>query len=104
MTARQIRYTAAANRDLVNIAHHLNEQAGPRIAGRWLRQIASGIRTLRRHPDLGMRDDLLGGRRRLVVGPWLIIYDVDRPGMLSILRIVHGARLLTSIFEPSKPD
>ena len=52
------------------------------------------------HPFLGSLDDTLGpGRRRLVISPYLIVYRVRDDREVTVLRILHGARDLPSLFD-----
>ena len=58
------------------------------------------MRTLVRQPYLGAADEDLGrGRRRLVLAPYLIVYEIGPGNEIAILRIVHGARDLPTLFD-----
>ncbi len=46
---------------------------------------------------LGAQDDRLRGRRRLIEGPYLVVYRLLNDEA-RVVRIVHGARDLDAIF------
>jgi plasmid stabilization system protein ParE len=50
-------------------------------------------------PYSGPEDPDLGGRRRIVVKPYLVIYRIETPSLVRVVRIVHGARDLPALFE-----
>ena len=91
-------FTSAANRDFSQIVGELEERAGARVAGRWLREIRNRARQLLKTPLMGQTDEGLGGRRRLVVTPYLIVYDLTSAGEVQIVRILHGARDMPALF------
>ena len=100
MTRRSVRFSSTANRDLVAIIAVIRENAGARVAARWRRAFEERSKMLADQPFLGAADEDLGpGLRRLVVAPYLIVYELPTSDEVSILRIVHGARDLPSLFE-----
>jgi len=86
-----------AKRDLVDIyvaiAIH-NQPAAKRI----IRRIDHRISLLAEYPELGPKHpDITEELRMLVEGNYLILYRV-RPGTVEIIRVLHGARDLSSLF------
>jgi plasmid stabilization system protein ParE len=76
------------------------KEAGSRSATRWRRRILDRLALLRSRPLLGAIDEDIGpGRRRLVVAPYLIVYEFQSATEVVILRIVHGARDLRAVFN-----
>ena len=104
MSAPTIVFTATARRDLAAIHADIALHAGRRTAQRWLADLERRAFSLAEHPLKGMLDDTLGaGRRRLVVHPYLIVYRVRADDRVDVLRIVHGARDLSSMIgEPNR--
>jgi toxin ParE1/3/4 len=89
---RSVRLTASARRDLDEIAAHIDEQAGSRIAETVVLRIRASIAKLskdalryRPRPDLGE------GRRAIRVGPYIVAYRTTE-NCVFVLRIVHSAR------------
>ena len=100
MTGRAIVFSATARRDINNIVADIASNAGARVAGRWRRTFVERAQSLTEHPFLGAEGgDLGNGRRRLVVSPYLIIYRVVSDDRINIVRVVHGARDLPSLFS-----
>jgi len=105
VTRRPVTYSATASRDLVGIIDFVAQNAGSRVAARWRRNFVDRINALSDQPYLGATDQDLGpGRRRLVLVPYLIVYEVAGSDGVHILRIVHGARDLPSLFEGLSDD
>jgi plasmid stabilization system protein ParE len=105
VTRRSVRFGSTANRDLASIISVIRENAGARVAARWRRAFEERSNALAEQPFLGAVDPDLGqGRRRLVVAPYLIVYELPTAGEVSILRIVHGARDLPTLFEGPSSD
>jgi toxin ParE1/3/4 len=95
-----VEITNAARRDLDQIAAYLEQEAGKRVAGRWVRRLEARILQLADFPHAGAEDDQLGvGRRRLVERPYLIVYRILAPNLVRVVRVVHGARDLPSLFK-----
>lgn len=67
----------------------------PSVASRFGERISSRVEGLCRFPRRGrkvpeFRDDLV---REVILTPYRIIYEIDdREGVLSVLRVWHGAR------------
>jgi antitoxin ParD1/3/4/toxin ParE1/3/4 len=91
--------TAAAREDLWGIDEYIR-RSSPAAAQRVNREFRDAFRKLAIHPEIGhTRCDLVGEPVRFwPVYSYLIVYRFDaRP--LLILRVLHGARDVTSIFE-----
>jgi toxin ParE1/3/4 len=98
MSRLRLTYTSPALRDLLQIAAELEEKAGPRTSSEWIDSFERQILKLQDTPLIGQRDDAVGGRRRLVASPYLIIYELAAEE-IRIVRIVHGARDLPRLFS-----
>ena len=94
----------AAERDLEDIGDYVAAEFGSNTAYNVIRRIRTKIDLLRDHPLLGMEDERIGNRRRLVARPYLIAYRVAKGSEVEILRIVHGARDLGLVFPPDDPN
>jgi len=51
-------------------------------------------------PGRGERDQRAGGRRRFLVGPYLVFYEATDTA-LFVLRIYHGARRIENLSLPA---
>jgi toxin ParE1/3/4 len=92
----RVRLTRQARRDLFAIWNHIADQSSS-TADALLRRLAQRYQQLSSFPYRGMpRPDLLPRVRMLVVERWLVFYLV-KPDAVLILRIVDGARDLSSI-------
>jgi len=99
VTRWTVRLTQSARRDFAAVIATIAENSGERVAARWRRRILGQAGTLAGRPYLGAGDEDLGpGRRRLVVSPYLIVYELAPPNEVVILRIIHGARDLPALF------
>lgn len=91
----------AAKADLKDLARHLGEAAGARVAGKWVRKLRATIQLLADYPLAGRADDDLGaGRRRIAERPYVIVYEV-RGSTVRIVRILDGRRDLPEIMAAS---
>jgi plasmid stabilization system protein ParE len=89
----------AARRDLLDIGAYLWLHAGAKTAARWIERLERKTLSLSESPFIGAADPELGGRRRLVVRPYLVVYRVDEPvQLIRIVRIIHGARDAPALF------
>ena len=105
MTRCTVSLTTTARRDLSVVVETIAAEAGSRVAARWRRRLLAKAGELTDQPNLGARDDKLGlGRRRLVVSPYLIIYEFLSANEIAVLRIVHGARDLPTLFRTPNHD
>lgn len=89
--------TPKAEEDLIDIWCSIALDS-PRAADCMLDRLALRIGRLAEFPDLGAsRPDIATGARLLVEGNYLILYRHVDEG-IEIVRVVHGARDLTTLF------
>lgn len=100
----RVTLSPAAERDLEEIGDYVAAEFGSNTAYNVIRRIRAKIDLLRDHPSLGMEDERIGNRRRLVARPYLIAYRIAKQSEVEVLRIVHGARDLGLIFPPDDPN
>lgn len=100
MTYRII-YARAARADLREIANYFRKAADDVIAQAVANKIIEKVETLGIRPTRHRsRSELSPGLRALPVGNYLIFYRVDDE-IVSIIRILHGARNITAkLFPP----
>ncbi len=101
MTRRIVRLPLA-RRDIVSAALYLEER-NPAAASRFVRAVTDTQALLAHRPGLGAPREFGGGRLKgLRMHPvqsfkrWLIFY-IERPGAIEIVRVLHGARDLESL-------
>jgi len=103
---REIRLAVseAAAADIVEQADWYEQQSGAELARRWERAVTSAVLRIMDHPRAGaiskFRHSQLSNVRRVLIHKFpkhLIFYQVRKSEIL-ILRIVHGARDLESLF------
>ena len=84
--------------DIAEISVRLEERAGRATAERYLLQFANAVHRLMEMPQCGASRPALGiYSRRLVIRPYILIYDYSpMDSELVLLRIVHGRRRITS--------
>jgi toxin ParE1/3/4 len=94
------RLAPEAEADLEDIAFHVYVDSGSlEIPDRLIHSIAERFELLAAHPRAGRaRDELLAGVRSFPVGEYLLLYRIEREGVV-ILRIVRGSRDLDALFE-----
>lgn len=91
----QVRYTAQARRDLLDIWLEGNE-VNPRAAADLYTRLEARVEILRRFPESGpTRPDIAPEARALVELPYLILYRLIPEGV-QIVRVLHGARNIDS--------
>lgn len=96
-----VRYTAAAEHDLLSIHAHIALHS-PAAATRLLRRVDDSCRMLAQQPGLGARRDYIReGMRLWTVGVYLVLYRTYGEG-IEIVRVVHGHRDLGRIFPPDE--
>jgi toxin ParE1/3/4 len=100
-----IRFSELAVSDILEQADWYELQSGPKLATRWDRAVTSTIVRISTAPKSGalcrFKAEQLQGTRRVPVGGFpkhLIFYQVEPRGIL-VLRVVHGARDLESLFS-----
>lgn len=104
MNSTDVVLSDAAALDILEQADWYEEQSGSRLAKRWERAVASGLIFLARNPLSGapcrFRSTELQDIRRIPISGFpkhLMFYRVSPAGVL-VLRIVHGARDLETLF------
>jgi addiction module RelE/StbE family toxin len=85
---RPLIWSRKAQRSLAKIYKYL-VQFNPDAARRVVFEIYDAADILGRHPYVGR--GMSGGRRELVVAPYVIVYRV-RTGQIHILNVWHGAQ------------
>jgi toxin ParE1/3/4 len=97
-------FSDAAIGDILEQAEWYEEQADTRLSGRWEHAVSSVLIRLAQRPNSGtpcrFRSDSLRDIRRVPVAGFpkhLIFYRVEK-GNVAILRVIHGARDLESLF------
>jgi toxin ParE1/3/4 len=91
------RRTARADEDLVEIWLYVAED-NPNAADRLLEEIDRTCALLADNPLLGRaRPDIAPELRYLPIGNYLILYRT-LPNGIEVVRVVHGARRLESLF------
>ena len=91
-----IKRTALAEADLIETWLYIAE-ANQEAAGRLLDDFEEKFVILAQKPKLGrVRPDIVPLLRYFPVGNYLILYR-EITGGIEIVRVVHGARLLTNI-------
>jgi toxin ParE1/3/4 len=89
---------ARARADLVEIWDYIADDSETQ-ADAFIDNIDRRLRLLAEKPNLGrVRDELAENMRSFLVGRYVIFYIVIQNG-IQIVRILHGARDLGSIFE-----
>lgn len=93
----KVEFAPRARIDLVEIGDYLERVAGKRTARKWVARLQARARALGEHPYASHEQPDLGGRRRAVVRPYLVVYRIALD-TVRIVRVVHGARDLPAIF------
>ena len=104
MTSLPIVLTDAAESDILEQADWYESQAGPQLAKGWELAVVSALIRLQTNPYSGalctfQQSENRGMRRLRIVGfpKHLIFYQVEAEKLL-IIRVLHGARDLESLF------
>ncbi len=99
-----IRLSDAAVGDILEQAEWYEQHSGRVLARRWEGAVTSALLLIRKNPRSGSlcsfkADELRGVRRRSIqkFPKHLIFYQADG-GEVLILRVIHGARDLESLF------
>ena len=116
MKGSQIVFSDAATTDILEQSDWYVSQAGeagPRLARRWEESVTATLLRIARAPGIGSRCEFsaeeLRGTRRLSVDrfPRHLVFYQERENEIVVLRVVHGARDLESLFsqgESSGPN
>ncbi|HXF13687.1 MAG TPA: type II toxin-antitoxin system RelE/ParE family toxin [Terriglobales bacterium] len=104
MKAARLTVSEAAAADIIEQADWYQQQSGAQLAKRWETAVTSAVLRIIDRPRAGTiskfpHSELSDVRRVLILGfpKHLIFYQVRKSEIL-ILRIVHGARDLESLF------
>ena len=104
MRKPQLIVSEPAAADVVEQAHWYQEQSGTELAKRWERAVTCAVLRVIDHPRAGaissfQHPELSNVRRVLIPGfsKHLMFYQI-RKNEIPILRILHGARDLESLF------
>ena len=93
----QVRFTARAREDLLDIWLFVAARNSETVADRVYDGIEQTCQLLREHPQIGRaRQEIHGDARSLVIDRWLALYRVTENGA-QIVRIIDGARDLAAI-------
>ena len=93
----QVRFTARAREDLLDIWLFVAARNSETVADRVYDDIEQTCELLREHPQIGRaRQEIHGDARSLVIDRWLALYRVTENGA-QIVRIIDGARDLAAI-------
>lgn len=94
----KIRITRGAEADLAEIWTYVAEDSVENADG-FVEKVEHTIKTLQRSPYAGrLRDELGSGVRSFSLGRYLVFYRVEKKSV-DILRVLHGARDIGSIFR-----
>lgn len=97
---RKVIIAPSARADMVDIWAYIAE-GNVEAADRFLDRIRDQISLAADHPGRGERDQRCDGRRRLLVGPYLVFYKATDDA-LYVLRIYHSARRIEDITFPDE--
>ncbi len=104
MPRKRVRLTAAARRDLVEIARYVSERSGEERAAQLVRAIVRAAGSCARRPGIGRAHPELGdGVRSFLVKSWRLYYLVVTDGV-AVLRILHTRRDLASAWAEEPDD
>ena len=92
--------TTRARTDLLEIWHYIKDHSGENRADSVLRFLDQKCATLAASPNIGRRrNELQPNLRSFAAGRYLILYrPVD--GGIELVRVLHGARDITALFQP----
>ena len=105
MKAQRIILSEAAAADVLEQAEWYEAHADLHLAKRWERAVVSTLLRISRLPNAGSpcsfrAAELQGARRVAVTGfPKHLVFYQSRGDQVVVLRIVHGARDLESLFS-----
>ncbi len=88
-----------AQEDVIAIWDHISGD-NPGAADAFIDHIDAKFEMLARNPHAGrQRDELACGIRSVVLGDYVIFYRITTPDV-TIMRVVHGARDIPTLFDP----
>jgi toxin ParE1/3/4 len=94
---KPLAFTPLARQDLEEIHDYIAADS-PAAAARWIERLEGECQKLAAMPGMGRRREELGrDLRSFAVGNYLIFYR-DHPDRLEIVRVLHGARDIQSLF------
>lgn len=105
MKSASIRFSELAVADILEQADWYEVQSGPRLATRWDRAVTATVVRICERPQSGAlcqfkAEQLRGVRRVPVAGfPKHLIFYRTEPAGIFVVRVVHGARDLESLFS-----
>ena len=93
-----IHYSPEATKDLEDIFGYLKEHSVT-AAEKLAESIDQRTAILAAHPGIGRdRGDLIDGLRSILIGKYVLFFRLT-PTTLEIVRFLHGARDIDSIFQ-----
>jgi toxin ParE1/3/4 len=95
----RVEFAPRARLDLIEIGDYLETVAGKRTASRWVLRLEAAARGIADQPHAHPENADLGGRRRVIVRPYVVVYRIASAELVRIVRILHGARDLPAIFQ-----
>jgi toxin ParE1/3/4 len=94
---KRLSFTPLARQDLDAIHDYIATDS-PAAAGRWIDRLEAECGKLAAMPGMGRpREEFGAGLRSFAVGSYLIFYR-EYPDRLEIVRVLHGARDIESLF------
>jgi toxin ParE1/3/4 len=91
--------TDLADQDIFEVSVYIAQNRGLEVAQGFIDTINDKFLLLAGSPGLGRsREELAPGLRSFTVGKYVIFYRLISGGIL-VVRVLHGARDITSIFE-----
>ncbi|MBD2776276.1 type II toxin-antitoxin system RelE/ParE family toxin [Iningainema tapete] len=97
--SRRCELTELADQDIFEVSVYVAQNLGVAAAQRFIDTINEKFQLLANSPGLGRsRLDLAPELRSFPVGKYIIFYRPISEGIL-VVRVLHGARDITSIFE-----
>jgi toxin ParE1/3/4 len=104
MKRTKVRISDVAGNDILEQADWYKQHSGRALAKRWERALTGAVLRIAKNPHSGSRcnfkEDELRAVRRMPIARFpkhLIFYQVEN-GEAEILRVIHGARDLESLF------
>lgn len=95
----KVRYTASARTDLRKILNFISDR-NPSAARRLHEGIAGAVSSLTQNARRGraIGQALDGEERRLIVGPYLLVYEIEGQ-VIWVVRILHGGRDIPRVLD-----